>query len=451
MEEVYTISHNVEYQLAGALLRGGDSALELIDRIEADKFHNSIVVDIVKACKKLRERGMMFDVITVGDELEKDGKINSVHYGTFSGRAAIGQMKADANPKQAKTYRDAVIDYWGKRQVFDLASRQANWARNGRTAKAICSDIINEITTVESAIGHEDERTLTAAQAASMSYDASLQAASGKRRYHPTGLADLDSFFKIRPKTLTIIAARPGKGKSGLLVTIVLNNARHKLKSNSTGKILFLSLEMSVEEVTARFLSQICGVPASQIMDGEMNEQEWSEHAKAIEEFEKLPIIINDIPAMSMKQISAKARRWLPKSDENMLVVDYLQLATSGDANKKRYEEVGAISRGLKALSGELEIAVIAAAAMSRNIEQRAEKRPQLSDLRESGDIEADANNVLFIHDAENANEDSSIRRLIVGKQRNGADSTTKGDVIVRFRSELTRFESVTTKTIQLS
>lgn len=447
----YTLSHSVEIQIAGIILRGGKPSNDALDKIELKKIHSTVAYDILSAAHKLHKRGLCADVITVGDELEKAGTLDAMYFDGFTGRAALGKIRGDANPKMLATYSQNISDYWGKREIEQVSLDGVAWSRNGRTASAIIDDLSAKLLEIGEKIGNDEQRTLTAAQAASKSYDASVEAAGGKTKYITTGLIDLDAFFRIRRKTLTIIAARPGQGKSALLVTIALNNSREKLKNGSAGKILFLSQEMSSEEVTARFLSQICKVPANRIMDGEMDEGEWARHAEAITEFEKLPILIDDLPALSIPQIRAKARRWLQPADDNVLIVDYIQLSRSGEDGKKRYEEVGAVSRGLKTISSEMDLSVLAAAQLSRAVEQRADKRPMLSDLRESGDIEADANNVIFLHNAESADEPIGIRHIIVAKQRNGATSLEKGDVLATFIAEITRFESVNLRVEKLN
>jgi replicative DNA helicase len=251
----------------------------------------------------------------------------------------------------------------------------------------------------------------------------------------------------MRDGNLTIIASRPGQGKTALLVTIALNNAKDKRRRGISGKVLFLSMEMTVEELTARFLSQISEVPAERILDGKMTPEEWDKYNDAVGVFEDLPIVINDVPALTINQIRNEAQMHLRDGEENILIVDYLQLATSGQNKINRVDEVGMVARGLKVYAGEKKTPVLAAAQLSRAIETRSEKRPILSDLRESGNIEQDANNVLFLHCEDDIAASSKgvqeIKKIIVAKQRNGATSATKGDISVRWNAPIMRFENI--------
>jgi len=449
-------SHEVEFQLIGSLLKDGKIFARISDIIDADKFHNSICVDLFTAMQDVHAAGITIDQVTVGDQLDRNKKLESIYIEPMSGRSAISKIRDSGNPRNAESYAYTVLDHWGKRQTYEMARTIATWSKNGRRAIDISADGRGMLDKIDLLIGSGNARTLDAKTAASRTYDLSVSASNGKIKSVRTGLFDLDKILKMRPKTLTIAAGRPGAGKSAFVDTIALNHAMNLVSSDIKGTVLILCLEMSAEQVTARLLSHICEVPTSQILDGEMDADEWLKYNNAIEYFEKLPIKINDIPAMSLGAIRTETRRYLKDDEDNLLIVDYIQLATSGQNKQNRVDEVGIISRGLKVLAneGEKGLAVLAAAQLSRAIEQRAEKRPVMSDLRESGSLEQDADNILFLYSdsdsesLEGGSVKSNIKKVIVAKQRNGATSADKGDIELRWNAPIMRFENLSIERI---
>lgn len=436
MNDTNNQSHEVEGQLVGSILKDGKIFPRIHGTVNPANFHSINCKDIYEAMIAVYKSGLVIDQVTVGDYLERNNK--TIRYGQFNGRTALSAFRDLGNPRNADSYALLVQDYWGKREIEYLANKFVTWSRNGRPAMDILTDARNLFDEIDSQISDSSSRTVDATVAASRSYDETVRASQGAARFVKTGL-DLDHWFRMRDGNLTVIAARPGLGKTALLVTIALNNAMDKKKREVKGKILFLSMEMTVEEVTARFLSQVSRVPTQRILDGEMTQDEWNSYNEAVTVFEGLPIAINDLPAMNLSSIRGEVQRHLRDSEENLLIVDYLQLATSGLNKQNRVDEVGAVARGLKVLAGTTKMPVIAAAALSRAIEIRADKRPLLSDLRESGSIEADANNVVFVHES----SAPTMKKLIVAKQRNGATSNEKGDIELAWLSSIMRFENL--------
>jgi replicative DNA helicase len=454
MNDTANQSHEVEYQLIGSCLKDGKVFQRVNDILRADSLHSAVCIDIYRAMQAVHAQGITVDQVTVGDQMQRAGTLDNVMSsgGIFTGRAAISKLRDIGNPKNAEAYAYTVRDYYGKRLQLEAATKIATWSQNGRRAVDISADGKRLLEDIDLVIGSGSNRTLSTSEAASRTWDMSVSASKGNIKSVRTGLIDLDKWFKMRPKTFTVIAGRPGTGKSALLDTIALNHAIALYKTSTAGNVLILSLEMSMEQVTARLLSQICELSTTQILDGEMNADEWTRYGEAIEYFEKLPIKISDVPAMAIGLIRTEARRYLKDGEDNLLCVDYLQLATSGQNKNSRVDEVGAVARGLKvlALDGEKGLAVLAAAQLSRAVEQRAEKRPVMSDLRESGNIEQDADNIIFLH-AEEDDIAEKIKRLIVEKQRNGATRQEKGDVIVRWNAPIMRFENSAIKIMQLN
>lgn len=453
-------SHQTEKELLGAILKDGSTFARVIDVLPVDAFSSVMCADIYKAMRDVYEAGLTIDAVTVGDQLERRGRLVEVYHDIFTGRLALGKLRELGHPKNVASYALNVSDYYGKRTLTTIAGTVAEWSANGRRANAIITDARKLLDELETGVGAGNSRAVSAAEVASRSYDEAVSASGGgDKNYLPTGITALDKWFKLRRKNLTIVAARPSQGKTAFLVTIALNNALDKVQNNRGGKVLFISMEMSVEELGARFTSQLSGIPASRIIDGQMSEEEWESYTQAIERLESLKdiLIISDVAAMTLAQIRNEARIHLT-GENNLLLVDYLQLASSGKNKQNRVDEVGEIARGLKILAQDRDLSVLAAAQLSRSIETRADKRPMLSDLRESGSIEQDANNVLFLYRDEGddiaAGSVSPVqtRKIIVAKQRNGATSydVGKGDVIVSWNSPIMRFENVDIRTISL-
>lgn len=456
-----TASHQQEKELIGAILKDGSTFSRVLDVLPAAAFGSMMCADIYKAMIDVYDAGLTIDAVTVGDQLERRGRLEEVYHDIFTGRLALGKLRELGHPKHVASYALNVSDYYGKRSLTSIAGTVAKWSANGRRANAIITDARKLLDELETGVGAGNSKAVSAAEVASRSYDEAVAAsAGGVKNYLPTGIQALDKWFKLRRKNLTIIAARPSQGKTAFLVTIALNNALDKLQNNISGKVLFISMEMSVEELGARFTAQLSGIPASRIIDGQMNEAEWESYTQAIERLESLKhiLIISDVAAMTIAQIRNEARIHLREGEENILLVDYLQLASSGKNKTSRVDEVGEIARGLKILAQDRDLSVLAAAQLSRSIETRADKRPQLSDLRESGSIEQDANNVLFLYrdDGDDIAAGSvspvQVRKIIVAKQRNGATSydVGKGDVVVSWNAPIMQFENVDIRTISL-
>ena len=247
--------------------------------------------------------------------------------------------------------------------------------------------------------------------------------AGGQAAGVPTGFADLDNLTNgLHPGQMIIVAARPGIGKS----TLALDIARHAAVKHHKTAVIF-SLEMSKTEITMRLLSAEAGIRLSQMRSGTMNEQDWQKIVRRMTEISDAPLFIDDSPNMTMMEIRAKARRLKQRNDLKLIVVDYLQLMTSGKRVESRQQEVSEFSRQMKLLAKELEVPVIAISQLNRGPEQRTDKRPMLSDLRESGSLEQDADMVILVHrpDAWEADDPRAGEAdLIIAKHRNGPTTT---------------------------
>jgi replicative DNA helicase len=286
-----------------------------------------------------------------------------------------------------------------------------------------------------------------------------------------TGLADLDKKLGgLHPSDLLILAGRPSMGKTSLATNIAFNIAKAHRRgalpeggegSVSGGVVGFFSLEMSAEQLAARILSEAAEVPSEQIRRGDMTEGEFRRFVEAAKALEACPLYIDDTPALPIAQVAARARRLKRTQGLDVLIIDYLQLLRgSSKGSDNRVQEVSEITQGLKAIAKELNIPVIALSQLSRQVENREDKRPQLSDLRESGSIEQDADVVMFVfreeyyrerekpgdHDLEGMAKWQQVMEqvhgkaeVIIGKQRHGPIGTVE----LAFEGRFTRFSNL--------
>jgi len=284
----------------------------------------------------------------------------------------------------------------------------------------------------------------------------------GVSRGVPTGIRDLDELTNgLQAGQMIVIAARPGVGKS----TLGLDIARSAAIKNQQATCIF-SLEMSKHEITMRLLSAEAKVPLHHMRSGSLSDEDWSKLARRMGEVADAPLYIDDSPNMTMMEIRAKARRLKQRNDLKLVVIDYLQLMTSGKRVESRQQEVSEFSRALKLLAKELEVPVIAMSQLNRGSEQRQDKKPMLSDLRESGSIEQDADVVMFIFREEyyvgraepmrrpdepddkfndrcdrwanDVERVAGLAEIIIAKQRHGPIGTIK----LRFEGKITKFDN---------
>jgi replicative DNA helicase len=282
-----------------------------------------------------------------------------------------------------------------------------------------------------------------------------------------TGFTDLDKKLGgLHKSDLLILAGRPSMGKTALATNIAFNIAKKYKKGTlpdgsegavDGGVVGFYSLEMSAEQLAARVLSEVAEVPSDQIRRGDMTEKEFRRFVEAAKSLEACPLFIDDTPALPISQLAARARRLKRTNGLDVLIVDYLQLVRPASSKDSRVNEVSEITQGLKAIAKELDIPVIALSQLSRQVENREDKRPQLSDLRESGSIEQDADIVMFVYRGEYYKErekpnDHEIEKMaawqaemeelhgkaeiIIGKQRHGPIGT----IDLSFEGQFTRF-----------
>ncbi|MDH3943703.1 MAG: replicative DNA helicase, partial [Anaerolineae bacterium] len=257
----------------------------------------------------------------------------------------------------------------------------------------------------------------------------------------PTEFIDLDRLLGgLQPSDLLIIAGRPGQGKTSFLMSAAKNAAQVHKKH-----VAIFSMEMSNEQLVQRLIAQETGIDSQRLRMGKLEDDEWPLFAQAIEVMGDTKIFLDDTPAITPTQMRAKCRRLHMEHRLDLIVVDYLQLMTGDHRNDNRVQEVSYISRNLKVLARELHVPVLAAAQLSRAVEQRSDKRPVLSDLRESGSLEQDADIVMFIYRQDQYDPETvkqNVAEIMVAKHRNGP----VGSVELIFREKLAKFENAATR-----
>ncbi len=435
-------SPEAEISVLGGMLIDGDAVAKALEHVDDSMFYREANRRLFRAMQRLFERGEVIDPVTLTEDLRGRGELESV-----GGTSYLAEL-IEAVPTAANIeYHCRILKERALLRRLIEASTETI-----QEAFGAGSDQTEEV------IDRAEQRIFGLAQAGqrkgfvwikeilwpAFEHIERLQQAEGAITGVPTGFPDLDGLTAgFQPSDLIVVAGRPSMGKTSL----VLNVMQHVAIEESTPVALF-SLEMSKESIVQRLLCSEGRVNSSNLRKGSLTEQEYMQLATAAGHLNTAPIWIDDTPAITALELRAKARRLRAEVDLGLLIVDYMQLMQGPAGSENRVQEISAISRTLKAVAKELDVPVIALSQLSRAPEQRGEHRPQLSDLRESGAIEQDADLVLFLYRPEvyfgkedqAGNSLEGKAELIIGKQRNGPTGT----VSLYFRKEHTTFESVT-------
>jgi len=432
--------HNLEAEesLLGAMMLSREALTAAVEaRLEASDFYKPAHGHIFDAAFTLHSRGDAVDPVTVAEELRRASRLDEL-----GGRQTLMRIQA-ATPASANAayYAQIVSQLAMLRNLIRTASGIQEMAY------AAEDDVDETLDRAESAIFEVAEKRIAdslvplyPALEQTMDQLAALYDRDSDIVGTPTGFYDLDSILLgLQPSTLSIVAARPGQGKTSLALSIAQNVAVSARKP-----VLFFSMEMGYLELTKRMLAAEARVSSRKLQTGKLSEHEWPRVNQAVGRLAEAPFFIDDNPHCTVMEMRAKARRIKARhGDLGLIVVDYLQLMTSHNRRgaENRQVEVSEMSRGLKILARELEAPVMCLSQLNRQLEYRADKKPMLADLRESGSIEQDADIVLFIYRDEYYNPDSDQRGLaeiIVAKHRNGPTGNTK----LVFHPDFTSFEN---------
>jgi replicative DNA helicase len=471
--EPRALPHNIEAEqaLLGALLVNNDIYDRVANLVQAAHFFDPVHARIFEVAAERIRRNALATPVTIKAFFEDDAGLRELGGAAYLVRLAGAAISLFA----ARDYAQLVYDLAIRRELILLGQNISDKA--ARTE--LDSEPKDQIVEAEQALYQLGEQgkvdkgfqtfrraVIDAVKVANAAYerDGGLAGLS-------TGLVDLDKRLGgMHPSDLLILAGRPSMGKTSLATNIAFNIARAYRKGTKPdgsegavegGVVGFFSLEMSSEQLAARVLSEASRVPSHQIRHGDMTEDEMRRFIAAAKELENCPLFIDDTPALPISTIAARARRLKRQHGLDALFVDYLQLARPASSRSEgRVQEVSEITQGLKAIAKELNIPVVALSQLSRQVESREDKRPQLSDLRESGSIEQDADVVMFVFREEYYKErekpgDHDIEgmmkwkdamgalhgraEVIIGKQRHGPIGTIE----LAFEGEFTRFSNL--------
>ncbi len=421
-----------EQSVLGAMMISKDAIADVAEVLRGVDFYRPTHETIHDAIIDLFGRGEPADMVTVANELQRRGELQRIggapYLHTISASVPIA-----AN---ASYYAEIVREKAILRRLVDAGTRIVQY---GYAGEGEVDDLVDaaqaEVYKVTDRRSSEDYAPLSEIMDGVLDEIEAIGNREAGLYGVPTGFADLDELTNgLHAGQMIIVAARPAVGKSTLALDLCRAASIH---NNLTS--VFFSLEMTRSEITMRLLSAEAKVPLNHIRNGQLSEDDWTKLARKMGEVSSAPVFIDDSPNMTMMEIRAKARRLKQRHDLRLIVIDYMQLMTSGKKVESRQLEVSEFSRQIKLLAKELEVPIIAISQLNRGPEQRSDKRPLLSDLRESGSLEQDADMVILLH-REDLYERESTRPgeadLIVAKHRNGPTR----DITVAFQGHYSRF-----------
>lgn len=463
-----TLPSNVEaeQQLLGAILTNNDVYDRISSLIRAEHFFDPVHQRIFEIAAARIQKNALASPVTLKAFMEDDAGLKELGGPAYLARIAGAAISAYA----ARDYAQMIYDLAVRRDLIqlgrDIAARAAQVDVDSEPKEQITDAEQKLYKLGEQGVAERGFQSFLKAVTEAVNVANAAYQRDGGLAGISTGLVDLDKKLGgLHPSDLIILAGRPSMGKTSLATNIAFNIAKvwkHGLRPDGTegtvngGVVGFYSLEMSAEQLAARILSEASEVPSEQIRRGDMTEAEFRRFVEAAKSLEACPLYIDDTPALPISQVAARARRLKRTHGLDVLMVDYLQLL-KGSSKESRVQEVSEITQGLKAIAKELHIPVIALSQLSRQVESRDDKRPQLSDLRESGSIEQDADVVMFVyrdeyyrerekpgdHDLEGMAKWQEIMEkvhgkaeVIIGKQRHGPIGTIE----LSFEGRFTRF-----------
>jgi replicative DNA helicase len=431
-------STEAERSLLGGLMLDQRAWDQVADVITANDFYRNDHRIIFEAIGTLNERDQPADAVTVSEQLELEGNLvaaggldylahlvqdtpsaaNIRAYAQIVRQRAMlrqliqigGDISASAHETEGRPVEELVE--LAEQKVFDIADSRQRSGQGFRPLKDVVSKTIDRLDT--------------------------LSRTEGNITGIPTGFSEMDAKTAgLQRGDLIIVAGRPSMGKTSLAINIAENAAiGHQIPT------AIFSMEMSAEQLSFRMIGSIGRVNQSHLRTGNLSDDDWPRINSAVSMMSNAPIFIDDAPALSPTEVRARARRLKRRNNLGLIVVDYLQLMQIGGTKENRATEISEISRSLKALAKEIDVPVIALSQLNRSVEQRTDKRPVMSDLRESGAIEQDADVIFFIYREEVYDKDTprkGVADIIIGKQRNGP----VGEFRLTFMGEFTKFENL--------
>jgi replicative DNA helicase len=432
--------HSIEAEQAvlGGLMIAPEAWERVADRIAEHDFYRKDHRLIFRAINELTSKDMPCDAVTLGEWFEAQGLDGDV-----GGMAYVIEL-ANSTPSAANivAYADIVREKSVLRQLIDTGTEIAGDAfqPEGRSSQELLETAEQKVFRIAEAGARGRKGFVSMRSAVKDAFQILHHRFENKGQITglPTGFTDLDDMTTgLQPSDLVILAARPSMGKTALALNMAENAAMRTKKA-----VAVFSMEMSASQLAFRLISSLGRINQQHLRTGDLAEEEWPRVTSAITMLSEAKIFIDDTPALSPGELRARARRLKREHDLGLIVIDYLQLMQVPGNKENRATEISEISRGLKALAKELDVPVVALSQLNRSLEQRTDKKPVMSDLRESGAIEQDADLIMFIYRDEYYNADSpekGVAEIIIGKQRNGPT----GSVKLAFLGQFTKFENL--------
>ena len=450
-----------EQALLGSILVNNDIIDEIANIVNSTTFYDPAHTKIYEVIETLNNKGMIANPITLKNFFEKDNMLNEVGGTEY----LVKLTRFSSSTKQAIDYAKVIHEMHLRRELVLISDNLSNETLN---SKEVSAEKIIE-TTEKSLFdlaerGSFSQSFLKFNQALDQTIEMATMAMKSDRGIVgvPTGLSDLDSKLGgLHKSDLVILAGRPSMGKTALATNIAYHAAQTIMSRQEKSSVAFFSLEMSSEQLSTRILSEQARIKSDNIRKGQVTEEEINRYIETSRNIYNLPLFIDETPAITIATLSNRARRIKRLFGLNLIVVDYIQLmrAGSNSRNDGRVQEISEITQGLKALAKELSVPVLALSQLSRAVEQRDDKQPQLADLRESGSIEQDADVVMFVYreayylerkqpklgSIEHAewqskmNDVNGLADIILGKQRHGPTGIVK----VEFEGIYTKFKDL--------
>lgn len=425
-------SIEAEQAVLGALFLAPENFCCVAEKLEAKDFYERSHQELYRVLQDLADAGTPIDLVTVTEELTNRGLLEKVGGASYLASLA-GAVPTAAN---VEYYAQIVAEKSLLRSLISSCTQLAARALDeGVESSSLLDEAERLILSLSTRRQHRSYRALRDLLIEILEKIEYLYLNKGEVTGIPTGFTDLDRLTSgLQPSDLILLAARPSMGKTSLGLNIAQNVA---LKARLPVGIF--SLEMAGEQVVQRLLCAEARVDQQRLRTGYLSEDDWPRLVQAATRLAEAPIFIDDTPAISLLELRSKARRLKIEHNIGFLVIDYLQLMQAGRRVENRVQEISEISRFLKSLARELNVPVLALSQLSRAVEQRADKRPMLSELREGGSLEQDSDVVIFIYRDDYYNSDSEkkgIAEIIVAKQRNGPI----GVVELAFLKEFTKF-----------
>ena len=451
-----------EQALIGSILVNNDIIDEVSTIINPTSFYDPAHTKIFEVIETLNNKGMIANPITLKNYFEKDDMLNEVGGTEY----LVKLTRFSSSTKQAVDYAKVIHEMYLRRELVLISDKLSSDTLNAKEQNAE-----NIIEGTEKSLfdlaerGSFSQSFLKFNQALDQTIEMATLAMKSDQGIVgvPTGLSDLDEKLGgLHKSDLVILAGRPGMGKTALATNIAYHAAQTLMSRQEKSSVAFFSLEMSSEQLSTRILSEQARIRSDDIRRGKVNEEEINRYIETSRNIYNLPLFIDETPAITIATLCNRARRIKRLFGVSLIVVDYIQLmrAPSSNRNDNRVQEVSEITQGLKALAKELKVPVLALSQLSRAVESRDDKKPQLSDLRESGSIEQDADVVMFVYreayylenkqpklgSIEHAewqskmNDVNGLADIILGKQRHGPTGTVK----VEFEGIYTKFKDLT-------